>query len=128
MKSTSASIILVIILIGGAFVLARGKTGTEIPTLDNVSMVAGKQIIEINAKGGYLPRQTVAKAGLPTTLKVKTNGTFDCSAAIAIPSIGYRKNLSPTAETLIELPPQKVGSTLQGVCAMGMYNFSIKFN
>lgn len=87
----------------------------------------GKQVIEIKAKGGYSPRSTMAKANMPTVLKVKTMGTFDCSSALTIPSIGYQKYLPASGETLIEIPPQEAGSTLQGVCAMGMYNFAVNF-
>ncbi len=96
--------------------------------VNNVSIVNGKQIITINAKGGYSPRVTTAKADIPTVIKVATNGTFDCSSALAIPSIGYRENLSPSGATEIEVPSQKVGTTMQGLCAMGMYNFAIHFN
>ncbi|OHA01392.1 MAG: hypothetical protein A3C11_02645 [Candidatus Sungbacteria bacterium RIFCSPHIGHO2_02_FULL_49_12] len=128
MKSTFISIGVVVILIGGAVLFSRGGTDAGATPQNNISIVDGKQIIEIDAKGGYLPRNSVAKANIPTVIKVRTNGTFDCSAALVIPSIGYRKNLPSSGETLIELPSQKEGSTLQGLCAMGMYNFSVKFN
>lgn len=94
----------------------------------NVSVVNGKQVIQIDAKGGYAPRNTVAKANMPTTLNVKTNGTFDCSSAISIPSLGYRTNLPPSGVTPIEIPPQPAGTTIKGICAMGMYNFAVNFN
>ena len=129
MKLTVASIILALIFIGGAIIFARN--GTKIDTAvsqNNVSVADGKQIIEIDAKGGYSPSITIAKANIPTIIKVKTQGTFDCSSALVIQSIGYRANLPPSGETLIEVPPQEAGSTLRGMCAMGMYNFSVKFN
>lgn len=93
----------------------------------NVSVVDGKQIIAITAKGGYSPKTTTAKADMPTAIVVKTQGTFDCSSALTIPSIGFQKNLPPTGDTMIDIPTQKKGATIQGVCSMGMYNFSIKF-
>ena len=129
MKLTVASVILALIFIGGAIIFARN--GAKIDTAvsqNNVSVADGKQIIEIDAKGGYSPSITIAKANIPTVIKVKTQGTFDCSSAIVIQSIGYRANLPPSGETLIEVPPQEAGSTLRGMCAMGMYNFSVKFN
>ncbi|MDO8655145.1 MAG: hypothetical protein Q7R48_01825 [bacterium] len=125
MKLILISIVLVIALIGGATLLSRGEVG--VASENNVSIVDGKQIIEIDAKGGYAPRNTAAQANIPTVIKLKTRGTFDCSSALVIPSIGYRANLPPSGETLIELPPQKEGSTMQGLCAMGMYNFVISF-
>ena len=129
MKLTVASVILALIFIGGAIIFARNgaKTDTAV-SQNNVSVANGKQIIEIDAKGGYSPSVTIAKANIPTVIKVKTQGTFDCSSALVIQSIGYRANLPPSGETLIEVPPQEAGSTLRGMCAMGMYNFSVKFN
>lgn len=94
---------------------------------NNVSIVDGKQVIEISARGGYAPRISTARAGMPTVIKVKTAGTFDCSSALTIPTLGYRTNLPASGETLIDVPPQQPGAKLQGLCAMGMYNFAIDF-
>lgn len=107
--------------------LSRGGVDSA-PTRDNVSIVDGKQVIAIEARGGYLPKNSVAQANMPTVLKVSTRGTFDCSAAISIPALGYRKNLPAQAETFIDVPPQAPGTTLRGLCAMGMYNFTVQFN
>ena len=101
---------------------------SSVATSSNVSTEGDKQIIEITAKGGYSPAKTTAKAGVPTILRVKTNGTYDCSAALRIKSIGYSKNLPATGTTDIELPAQIAGSTLKALCSMGMYNFSVQFN
>ena len=122
-------VILAVVLIGVMFVLLGNGSKTQATVeQNNVSMVDEKQIIEINAKGGYLPRNSIAKANTPTAIKIITQGTFDCSSAVVIPSLGYRRNLPPSGETFIQIPPQKEGSTLQVLCAMGMYNFSVKFN
>ncbi|MDP1719089.1 MAG: cupredoxin domain-containing protein [bacterium] len=124
----SLSIIFAAVVIG--FVLVSNKEqGTNMPVQkDNVSVVNGRQIVQINARGGYSPRITSAKAGIPTTIKMETKGTFDCSAALVIPAFGFRTFLPATGETLIEVPAQQPGSTLQGRCAMGMYGFVIKFD
>lgn len=132
MKSTILSILISGALIAGA-ILISGKSSGDTPARvteeeNNVSIVEGQQIISIFAKGGYSPRVTNAKADIPTVLKVETKGTFDCSSAIAIPSIGYRANLPLSGVTEIKLPAQKPGTTLQGFCGMGMYNFSINYN
>lgn len=102
-------------------------TGTKLAA-NNVSIVDGKQIITINAKGSYSPKMTTARADMPTVIKMNTQGTFDCTAALTIPSLGYRNNLPPSGETLIDVPPQKAGATIRGGCAMGMYNFKVQFN
>jgi plastocyanin domain-containing protein len=129
MKAIIISIIISLLLIGSAFML-KGSNERELAegaSVDNVSVEDGVQVIEIDAKGGYFPRITKAKAGIPTVLKVATNGTFDCSAALTIPSLEYRKNLPPSGTTEIGVPPQEVGAKLQGLCSMGMYNFSVQF-
>ena len=131
MKITVISILIGVGLIVGATILTgnnRDSNGIVLETANNVSVVDGKQIIEISAKGGYSPRVTNAQAGILTVIKMDTQSTFDCSSTVVIPSLGYRKNLPPSGETLIGVPPQKAGTKLQGLCGMGMYNFSINFN
>ena len=102
----------------------------EVPAAEdnihNVSIVDGKQIIEINTKGGYSPKLSEAKAGMPTTLRFKTNGTFDCSSSVRLPSMNISKILPNTGSTDIDLGTQKLG-TLSGTCGMGMYGFAIEF-
>ncbi len=93
----------------------------------NVTLVEGKQEIVIEAGEGYNPSKTLAKADVPTILKIKTTGTLDCSLALAIPAIGFRKTLPIAGETLVEVPPQRSGSKLRGICSMAMYSFEITF-
>ena len=129
MKSTVISIIFVGMLIGGAVLFSHGSKAQEVtPSVSNVSVVDGKQIVEIGVKAGYSPKLTGAKANMPTVLRMKTNGTFDCSSGVTIPSLGLRKILPSDGATDIEIPPQKVGTTLKGLCMMGMYNFQVQFN
>lgn len=121
-------IIVAIVLIGGVVLLVKNDKPKPSAQPANVSVIDGKQIIAINAKGGYQPRVTVAQANMPTVIKVKTNGTFDCSSAITIPSLRYRNFLPPSGEAEIEIPPQQPGAAVRGICAMGMYSFAIQFN
>jgi plastocyanin domain-containing protein len=100
---------------------------TSTPPPSNVTVVDGKQIITITSKGGYSPKVSIAKADMPTVIKMVTNGTFDCGASVSIPSLKYQTSLPATGETLIDVPAQGKGTTLNGTCSMGMYNFSIKF-
>lgn len=127
MKGTLISILIAGMLIVGAMFMGDGNKKLSTIPGSNITIVDGKQVIEIKAKGGYSPSLTTAKADIPTVIKVKTNGTYDCTVALSIPSIGYSANLTPTGETLIEVPTQTAGSKLTGLCSMGMYNFSIKF-
>ena len=130
-KIITGSIILTVIAIGGIAMLLRNG-GTEAPVATgnqaNVAITGGKQVIQINAKGGYAPRVTVAKANTPTVINVQTNGTFDCSSALTVPMVGFRKNLPATGVTPIEIPPQQPGATIKGVCSMGMYSFAVNCN
>lgn len=132
MKTISICIIIAVVLLAGAFFLGRaGQSGNSTGPDSTVSAVTdsnGKQIVSIKAKGGYYPQVVTAKANTPTVLKVTTNATFDCSSALVIPSLGYRKSLPPSGDTLIDIPAQAAGTKLQGLCAMGMYNFAIQFN
>lgn len=118
---------LVGILIASAILFSRGGSAQEVASVDNVSVVDGKQIVEIGAKAGYVPKLSAAKADMPTVLRMKTNSTFDCSSVVTIPSLGLKKILPSDGITDIEIPAQKTGSTLRGLCVMGMYNFQVQF-
>ena len=128
MKTGTIAIIIIIIavLISGLILVVNRQSSSE-GDGQNVSIVDGKQIITIDARGGYSPRNSVAQAGIPTVINMRTKSAFDCSIAVTIPSIQYRKNLPMTGETLIDVPPQAAGATLNGFCAMGMYSFNIVF-
>ena len=127
MKTTSISIIVAIILIGGAFVVTKNSNNKQIENVNNVTVVDGKQIIEIKAKGGYQPLKSIAKAGMPTIIRFDTNGTFDCSSSVRIPSMNVSQNLPNSGVTDIDLGIPEI-TTLQGTCGMGMYPFEIIFN
>ena len=133
-KNIIISIVIATALIIFAIVLTSPKTNnqsnstsiTEETPVNNVSIIDGKQIIDIKAKGGYTPRKSVAKANIPTILRMNTSGTFDCSSSVRIPSMNIFKSLPQSGVTDIDLGTQKVG-TLNGSCGMGMYPFEIEF-
>lgn len=136
MKNKTALIIITIGLVIGIGIIFIGgskgnsNTNTNNPStnsIQNVEVKDGIQYITINAKGGYSPQSSTAKAGIPTKLIVKTNGTFDCSAALSIQSIGFQKILSRTGEETIDLGTPVAGTPIRGVCGMGMYSFLINF-
>lgn len=124
--------LLIILPIAGIFIyglialIQWDPQGTAIATTDNVVIEDGTQYIDLTAKGGYSPRLTAAQAGLPTVLKVTTNGTYDCSSSISIPDYGLSEYLPPSGTTEINLGTPEVG-ILQGTCGMGMYRFEIDF-
>lgn len=92
----------------------------------NVHMENGTQVIEIEAGRGYSPANSVATAGIPTVLRFTTSGSLDCSSSVRIPSLSMSKILPQTGTADIPLGKPESG-TLQGMCGMGMYPFSINF-
>lgn len=120
------SIIIALVAIVGAIfwvgsLAQEGNGGT------NVAMEDGTQIVTITARGGYAPRSTTAAAGVPTILRMVTKGSLDCSSALTVPSIGYSAYLPRSGNTDIPLPPQEPGASIRGICAMGMYSFTVSF-
>jgi len=113
-------------LFGGYLLSNKKPASPAVVSGNNVTVVNDKQIVEIRAKGGYQPRNSVAKAGIPTTLRFSTKGTFDCSSSVRIPSLDVDQLLPPSGVVDIPLGVQQAG-TLRGTCGMGMYQFSIKF-
>ena len=128
-KSIFISVVVSGLFIGIAFWFVSvspntGKDGGVVPT---ATIIDGKQIIDISAKGGYSPRRVVAKAGIPTILRVSTKGTFDCSASLVIPKLSYQKFLQPSGIEDIAISAEQAQGTMQGLCSMGMYNFQVIF-
>lgn len=127
MKSIIISIVIATLFIGVAFALTRNKSSqTNNMSANNVTVVNGKQIVEIIAKGGYQPRKSIAKAGIPTIIRFNTKSTFDCSSSVRIPSMNISKSLPQSGSTDIDIDTPQIG-TLQGSCGMGMYPFEIEF-
>ena len=116
---TGVVLFLVVLSLGNS---GAGDTGATVVEKDGV------QIVRILARGGYNPRRITAKAGVPTVIEMETKGTYDCSSILVIPSLNYQKNLPPSGLTTIDVPPQRTGSVLKGLCGMGMFSFDIAFN
>ncbi len=127
MKTIILSIVVAVAFISGAIIISKNGDRSQVNSGgNNVSIENGKQIIEITAKGGYQPRKSLAKAGLPTVIRFNTEGTFDCSSSIRIPSLKISKYLPQTGTTDIYIGTPEA-STLRGSCGMGMYSFEVEF-
>lgn len=128
---TALAIVFAGILIGGAILVTAppqgGGAGDDAGAQNNVAVENGTQYVDITAKGGYRPRNSTARAGMPTVLRMKTSNTFDCSIALSVPTAGFSEYLPQTGVTEIPLPAQQAGAIVRGTCAMGMYNFSVAF-
>ena len=129
-KNLIVAVGLGVLIIVGAFLMREKQVDTVkvVPTdiTSNVSMEGEKQIVAINAKGGYLPEVSVAKAGVPTIVRFNTTGTFDCSASVRIPTRDVSQVLPQTGTTDIDIGINQKGP-LEGSCGMGMYPFQIEF-
>lgn len=118
-----------VVVIGVVFLGGSKSDDAETSeAIQNVEIREGVQYVTVNAKGGYFPKVSTAKAGIPTKLIVKTNGTYDCSASLVVRSAGFQKILAQTGEEVIDLGTPQAGKPVQGVCGMGMYNFIVNFN
>lgn len=114
--------------VGMAFTYAGGDPeGDGNVDAGSVTMVEGVQVVEMQAKGGYFPSSVTLQAGVPTLVRMNSSGTYDCSASLQIPQIDYSVFLPATGVTEIEIPAQAAGTTIQGLCSMGMYGFKLIF-
>ncbi len=113
-------------LLIGFMITHSGAKSTGVPAngVSNVAMIDGTQIVTVHAKGGYEPASSALKAGVPTILRFQTNGTFDCSSSVIIPSMHISRNLPANGTTDIPLGILQAG-VLHGTCGMGMYRFDL---
>jgi plastocyanin domain-containing protein len=127
-KSTILSIFIALILIGAVLLLTEGEKseGNRGSSDYTTTVIGNRQFVEVLARGGYSPRVITAKANIPLTLKMSTD-TFDCSAFVVIPAIGYRGTLNRNGSTDVLIPAQPAGTTIRGACTMGMYGFVINY-
>jgi len=138
MKNKNDRIFLIVIAIAlvlviGFFIIATENeavapaagTISEVVTVDAIS---GKQIINVDVKNGYSPRVINARAGTANILRLSSKNDYGCERAFTIPKLNIRKDLPATGDTDIEIPAQAAGTSLIGVCTMGMYSFTMNFN
>lgn len=112
------SIIIAAILVGVigyiAFVKPDSSSSSSSGgTSSNVVVRDGVQYVTVTARGGYRPSTTNIKSGIPTTLIMETNNTYDCSLALVVRSVGYRAMLPASGETEIDLGTPKPGQKIQ---------------
>ncbi len=97
------------------------------PRVASATTEDGVQYVDIVARGGYTPRTTQAVAGTSTIIRLHTEGTYDCSSAVVIPALGFEAVLGPNGVREVPVPADKAHGTLEGLCSMGMYRFSVVF-
>ena len=109
----------------GPVVTSRGPAFSL--TSPPIAMESGRQVVTILARGGYSPAETIARAGVPSLLRIVTQNTYDCSRVLLLPSLGVQKILSATGAADFAIPAPKAGAEFYGICGMGMYSFRIVF-
>ena len=127
MNKTVYAIVTLALLAGIVIIFSGNKDGTQLSG-SSVEVKDGVQYVRIEAGGGYSPQISEAQAGIPTKLIVKTDGVYDCSSSLVIPSMKYQKVLAPVGEEVIDIGIPKIGEPLNGLCGMGMYSFQVNFN
>lgn len=137
MKLSAGTIVTAVVVLGliaGSALMFLGGNGALTVAPEPAPTAAapaaeqsGLQTLEITAKGGYSPAASNMNADVPGLLRVVTQSTFDCSSSLVIPQLNYRAHLPMTGTTEIAIPPQPAGTTITGLCGMGMYSFTIRF-
>ncbi|MCD0452906.1 sulfite exporter TauE/SafE family protein [Actinocorallia sp. API 0066] len=114
----------------GGLRLTGWASGARAPTAIDarfVALGATGQTITVHALDrGYRPALLAARAGVPTTLVLRTDGTQGCTRAFEIPSRDVTLALPVTGEQRLDLgspPPGRLPFT----CSAGHYPGSITF-
>jgi plastocyanin domain-containing protein len=113
-----------------SLLVLNAETGEAVSTPPAMTPAPGQapgQVIDITARHGYSPLESVARADTPALLRVRTSGSFDCSSILVIPDLNYHTRLPFSGVTEIPVPPQPAGKELTGLCGMGMYRFTVNF-
>jgi len=84
--------------------------------------------VRINVlNSGYEPEFLAAPAGKPISLVMVSKNVHSCSRAFVIPALNLSKLLPANGETVLEIPAQPAGTSLEFTCSMGMYTGVIHF-
>jgi Cupredoxin-like domain len=111
--------------------MSSSTTATLDPVIveeGTATMLDGIQYVDITARAGYSPRTTYAQAGIPAVIRVHTSDTYDCSSTLVIPALRYESTLAATGVVEIPVSAEQAQGTLEGMCGMNMYQFSIVFS
>lgn len=100
---------------------APGAGGTVVA---GATVAGGRQTITIVASSDGYTENVAAKAGVPTTLVVRSEHAQGCIRSFTIPVRNLQMILPASGDTRIELGALPAGS-LDYVCGMGMYSGTI---
>lgn len=107
-----------------AFTLTQPKV---LATSNDVQDEGDKQTVSVLAKNGFSPSIVNLKSDKPTTLKISTKNTIDCSNTLVISSLNIRKELPTSGDAEVTIPAQTAGSKITATCSMGHYFLELNF-
>lgn len=115
---------------GSSFTLASAwrslRSAQPAPTAPVPVVADGRQQVVITVRSaGYAPSRSAVRAGVPTTLVLRSGGARGCTSAIVFPTLGVERMLPAQGDTVIEVGPLRAG-THRFSCAMGMYGGTIE--
>jgi sulfite exporter TauE/SafE len=89
------------------------------PAVSDASSGVQTLVVDVENRG-YSPSRVKAKAGLPTKLVLRTDGTVGCTRAFVIPDRNIQRVLPASGTTELGLGTLRAGK-LEFTCSMGMY-------
>ncbi|MBQ0906836.1 sulfite exporter TauE/SafE family protein [Micromonospora sp. U21] len=82
----------------------------------------GRQEVIVTVRDtSYSPKNIAVRAGVPTSLVMRSDGVVGCTSYFVIPSLDMQLALPQSGDTRIDLGVLQSG-TLHYTCAMGMYS------
>ena len=116
-----------LVLSGSSFTLAgawrsfSGGGSESSPAVPVLPAAGGTQQIVITARStGYSPSRVAVRAGVPTRLILRSDGSAGCTRAFVFPSLGVEEYLD-AGDTTVDLGPLAPGQH-RFTCGMGMYS------
>ena len=100
---------------------AHPGPATDVPLASD-----GQQRVVITVRPrGYTPSRLAVRAGVPTTLVLRSDGADGCTSAIVFPTLGLQRMLPEEGDTVIDVGRLRPG-THRFTCAMGMYGGTLE--
>jgi uncharacterized protein len=91
-------------------------------------VVGSNEVAEIVVENyGYVPELLSLPANQPIELHLVTNDTRSCARAFTIPALNIMEILPQTGDTVIQIPAQSAGTSMQFACSMGMFGGKMVF-
>jgi len=84
-----------------------------------------QRIVVTVGDAGYSPAVVRVRAGVPTQLTFRTDGTQGCTRSLVVPSLKVGRQLPATGDTTLDLG-QLAAGRLRYTCGMGMYSGTVE--